>query len=699
MNPPEPQRSLLPPAARRILLLVLLTGLFVLALGIRRYVVTTQYVTIREADVPFALESALQYRRVKMIHDSGHLPRIDEQIEAPKGVHPAEMYTVFVDHLQATLLRFAPDRVHPHVALRWIEAAVFSLGIPLLGLWGMLATGRWSAGIVGALFYAVAISSVQRSTGAELSTENTAFPFLIAHFLLNLKALADPARARWRWGSAAALACAVSSWDLIQFYLLVWAGWGLYRVLRHQWTWDDPAARTWRAEWIGLIAVALLVPYHRAHGFLFSPAAMAGLVVCGLLHVRRRGLVGWAARPALWIGGAVVLAVGVAASGYYTGAYGHFLSLVWAKIVHLNVKPLDPSRLTFEQRVMWTPALHSPTILLTIELLLVLLCATIPAVIALARWRSDRNPAYRQPVLIGFIASLAAFVFFVRFHVYVALFAAMAAALWWGRTRSGPGRAWWPLGLLSLALFLETVHTLRGPWQTLLVPAPQLKEALDGRPPAALWLAREGVYYQEQKELTAWLAKNASPAPVLAGFGVSGAIAAYGKCGIVLHPKFETPTVREKVRRYAQELFTGTIKSFRDWADTEGAVYYVHSLGAFATNEPTLQLRYMADAMKPPANAPVRDFEAGKDDGLYFRTVFSNRKYHVLRLLTRAEEIAAGVATRRARQALERGDLDTAEAEATVALQNNPAEPEAQKILRHVLVLRQQGFSAGDAKR
>jgi hypothetical protein len=43
----------------------------------------------------------------------------------------------------------------------------------------------------------------------------------------------------------------------------------------------------------------------------------------------------------------------------YLPAYGHFGSLLWAKLRFLNVRPEDPAKLTFEQRILWAPALNS----------------------------------------------------------------------------------------------------------------------------------------------------------------------------------------------------------------------------------------------------------------------------------------------------------------------------------------------------
>lgn len=670
-----------PRVVQVVLVALLLASLWGLGAGVRRFVLLSSYGGIPVRDVPFTLESALQYRRVKMILDRHDLPKRDDMVQQPEGIEPAKTYTVFVDRLQASLCRVLPDRLDTTEKLRWIEMGWFCLSIPLLALWGRRATGRWSAGAVAGFLYAVSIAAVQRSTGAELSTENTAFPFLAAHFLFRAAGRRPDQRNSFQGpASAAGLALAVLSWDLMQFYLFLWAGLGCFKVLRRQWLPSDPGARVWMWEWAALVAVALGNEYHRFHGLLLSPpmlAASAGMAVLLLRGWRTAG--GGLSARTVWIVALCALAV-FAVAGRYAGSYGHFLDLLWAKLRFLNVKPADPSVLTFSQRLMWTPALHSPTILLTVQILAVLLALNLPA--ALAVGRNSRNNLDVQQPLIGFVCSALAYVFFFRFHVFVAFFGAMLAALWWARAAGGEGR--WPVAArvwIALGLFLELAHTLRGPWHS----------GSRGHP--GQWGQREGIYYEEQIELTNWLAKHAAPDTVLAGFGISGPVAAYGKCGIVLHPKFETQALRDKVRTYAEQLFSGTLSSFRDWADRQGAMYFVYGMGSFATNEPTLQLRYMVNAMNPPPTAPARFFEAGKEDRKYWRQVFSNRKYRVYRMLTKGEEVAAGVALRRAGDAFERGDLEGAEAQATAALKADPNCTEADRILQHVVSLRGKGFS------
>jgi hypothetical protein len=211
---------------------------------------------------------------------------------------------------------------------------------------------------------------------------------------------------------------------------------------------------------------------------------------------------------------------------------------------------------------------------------------------------------------------------------------------------------------------------------------------------------RTNVYYKELAELAAWLYEHAAPDPVLANFGVSGTIAAYGKCPIVLHPKFESGAIRDRVREYGELLFNGTERGFRDWADARGAKYYVYSLGEFATEHPELQMRYFVDALNPPETAPARLFESSPAKLTYFTRLWGNRKYAVYEIVSRATEREAGGHAAAARAALERGDLEEAQKEAEASLKIDPRQEQAMDVIRHVISLEQKGFQhrAGETK-
>ncbi len=662
-----------PRAARALRIAMGLLSLWGVGLGVRRVVLDAQYAKLGP-DFPFTLESALHYRRVKMLYDTGEMPERDIMVGAPEGVVVRRTYEFGSERVQAALAHLLPDSLSVGDRLRWIEAGWFCLGIPLLTLWLWWWLGSWPAGALAGALYAVSISAIVRSTGHELSKENFALPLLLAHLALGARAWRATGGARHAWsiGSAFFLAASLWNWDLIQYYTGLWALVGVGRSLRGGWTRDPAVVVPWGWTALALLGVGLASPYYRAHGFLLSPTMLL-IYAVGLREAAARWLPESArARCRPWQVAGLGLGLGLVTAycTRYGAAYQHFGGLLWAKIRHLNVKPADPALLTFEQRIMWVPALHSATWELTFRLFPASLWVALGAVWAVIRRPRLSSIPSCLPLLFYFLVSLVAYVFFVRFQVFLILFACALTGWWYARVRTRGG--WAPLALLvviGLAWMAELARTVREPDR---------------------W-GRGNVYYPEMVELTRWLRTHAAPDTVLASFGLSGAIATYGKCAVVLHPKFEDPLIRDRVRSYGEHLFTGTEQSLRDWADDLGADFLVYGKGEFSERAPELQMRYFVNALEPATNAPAWRFEFRPTETRWFRYRWSNHKYAVYKILTRADEALATRKGRQAWQAFAAGRREEAEAAAVEALGLNPDEPVAQETLRQLGVQRRTG--------
>ena len=250
MTAPPPVR---PPAgrvARRIRAAALTLALGVLCLlgiGLRRHVVEQQ-MPDRGRPLPFTLESALQFRSIRAIYTGQGLPAVDREVQIPEGVRTLAHDTVGAEYLVAALCHLFPAEITLTDRVRWISVAWFCLGVPLMAVWIRRRTGSWEGGLFAGFFYAVSVAAVIRSTGHEISHENFALPLLLAHLAL---AAGPPARGRRGLarlaGSALCLAAALATWDLIQFYVLLWSAAAAWRWFRSPWTATAPEAA---AMWI-----------------------------------------------------------------------------------------------------------------------------------------------------------------------------------------------------------------------------------------------------------------------------------------------------------------------------------------------------------------------------------------------------------------------------------------------------------------
>lgn len=675
-------------------MLLALVALFAAGLGVRRYILDIQR-AVAGVPLPFTLEGAIHFHRIQQALSPEGLPAIDRNIEYPRGIRVRASDTVTDTYLVAALTHLFPSSVPLDERVRWISGIWFCLGIPLLALWLRAATRSWWAGLTAAAFYAVTLASVIRSTGQEISHENFALPLLIG----SLAAAAWARRADARGAflgrallAAALLALAQMTWDLVQFFLFIWALALGGRVMLGR---EPLPPREAELAWWQVLALVLagaLNPYLRTHGYLYSLPLLLlfGVLLADLARQRFQGLEtelagfskAWKTRLIVWLVALTPVVIGVLLARNYGSSYSHFGELLVAKLkflrwVHwyelVSVKPDDPTLLTFDQRMLWVPALHSATWSLTNHLFPAIFATSLIALACVARRKNeDRNSNLMLP-LVGAIVSFVAYWFFVRLHVFTALFFAALLGAWvaWAARRSILVRA--VVGvLLLLTLVAEVGNTLRRPEEQ----------------------GRLGVHYRELNELCAWLRAHVAPAPVLANFGVSAAVLTYGECPILLHPKFEAPQIRARVRRCAEVLFKETEDKFRDWAELEGALYYVHERGEYGPEHVEQQMRYMVDAIQPRTDTAAWLLDREPQQLRCFAQVWSNPKYRVYRILRSDDAQIAAEQAELAAQALQHGRLDRAECHAIEALARAPDNRPAQAVLRHVLSLKQQGFGA-----
>ena len=668
------------------------------AVGVRRHVYVAQRALTPDGSVPFTLESALAYRRIQLAYRDGCLPDRDLAIGWPEGIPTRETDSSGAELALAAAARAWPGTMPLAEKIRWLEVAWFcALSVAGMMCWVRWAGGGRVGGAVAAAFWAVAISAVARSTGQELSHENDALPLVIwsLAFLARLRRGGRGA-ALSGWLAALAMAGALCLWDLVQYA----AGLAGFAFLA-----PALAGRLDRRRWLHgalpmalcLLAAGLANPYLRAHGFWGSPAMglwlAAAAAGCPALQGRR-----WWARAAA---GAAALGAAIAASSLFAASYSHFGALLAAKLRFLNRRPANPSLMTFEQRILWTPALNSTAWMSVWEwfpALLALSAAALPLGwlaarrkggastpcephgAGTARSESSPNPSPFAFLAFAWAVSLAAFILFFRFHVWLALFACAAvgcaAGAVWMRTRRA--------GRIALAAVLLAAWGVE-------LSQPCIKPLRWGRP---------YTYPAEAAALMDHLRRYVAPEPVVANFGASGSIAVYGGCPVVLHPKFESPGIRRDVEAYGTALFRGTEEDFRDWMVSKGATVYVHSMGEFSDVQPGLQMRYMVDALDPATNAAARLFEQHPEELQHFVPQFANIKYRVFRLKDApAVTAAAGHLSARAAGALAEGRLDAASLWAAHALRLVPGLPEAEATLRHATALSDAGLRSGDDDR
>lgn len=656
------------PFARMAGVAFVLLTLYAGAAGLRRYVFVQQ-TPLSGPPLPFTMESAVQYRYIRLLFTGEAIPKFDRQLEYPRGIKTFENDTVGSEYVYAALARLFPETVVLSDRVRWIEVLVFSTGIPLLALWIRRRTGSWGAGCASAALYAVSLGAVIRSTGHEISHENFALPIWIAHLAMAASlAETSASPARWQllrpWISGLLLALALVCWDMIQLPVAAWLILRGIEFFKQPRGWSDPWWKKHGPTLLCLMVAGALNPYLRAHGFLFSPVMALGWGLIVGACVLPRGTV--ISRTLL---AATVLAIAII-GGRYFACYGHFFDLLFAKIRHLNVKPADPALLNFNQRIMWAPALHSADWFLAHTWFTYLMWAAAGSALFLGFQAFRGRTAARRalPLLLATIGSWIGFWFFVRFSVFTSLLSAALVGTACAMAFEQPRR--WvravAMTLLAATVILDLGHVLRG---------------------VRYWGPQQ-MYYPQMHELGKYLREHISPAPVLANFQTSGFIAGYSDCPVLLHPKFESPDIRKRVEEYGTLLFSGTERQLRDWADEAGARYVVYSMGEFSGKSVEYQMRYMVNTLRPPPQAPAHLFERAPERLRLFERVFSNPKYRVFRIVTHADEIEAARLADEARRELLAGHAPLAESLAAQALKHDARHGEARRLLAEAALRR-----------
>lgn len=652
----------------RLGLLFLGLCLWLGAVGVRRAVLTQQTRTMGEEEAPFLLEAALQYRMTRIVYEEGQLPRHEPRVQYPEGVNPWTTYSIGAEFLYAPLARLFPRDWTLTRRLRWVSTLIFALAVPIAALWAGLMWRSVSVGVFTGGMLMVSPAFVVRSSGLALSRENLAFPFLML-FLLCSQLVPDTAsRRRLFWLCVAGISAGLSQmfWDFSQYLFGLWALW--------QWvTWGRGRVATGAerslqlATGTGLAMAAILHPYLRHQGFLFSPVLMLvwGRWLAELPRLTRfprwQRLLGCLAVAALWS----------AIGRMFIVNYGHFGELFVAKIRHLNVKPMDPSVLTYNQRIMWTPALNSSTRELTqayFPFILHLSAFAVVLFLILRAWKQE--PASRQCFYLGITFFL--YVLFFRMHVFLIVFAAAftAGIFMTGLRRLLPGK-WAAALMLTLTLLLTGAESYR-----LLIYEPPVPVNPDPeraaqmrmleqlgmitREPVNRW-GHPGQSYRDVLSLVAQLQALEQPnAPVLAGFGISGPILTHTDMPILLHPKFESPGIRERVREFYEHLFLRSELAFRNWAVANGAQFYVHGLGSLAGGDFRDAPRYMVDALEPPDYAAVHVLERQPLQARWFQPVGGNDRFRIFRIIRPEDEEFSAVFMEMAFEAAARGDVESA---------------------------------------
>jgi hypothetical protein len=680
----------------RVLGISLLLGVYAVGVFLRWEIVSD--LRRHYEDLPYTLESTLLFHYADMVAKGQPIPAVDKRAQYPEGLEVARKFSVGKGLAAAAIYTAAGRPGSFREFVRHFDAAWFCFGIFAVFLAVRELGGGYSGGLMAAAFYAISLASVSRSTGLEFSRENFSLPLIFLHWWLMVREWKRPTLS---WGSIAAgvvVAVAAATWDVTQLYVLmlgIFAGLGLlfgkngYRLIRG-----------FLPGLAFLVVAGATVPYLRDHSFLLSWGMLlwyslaAAYAAHSVLAKRSSAL-----PKVVFLVVQVSLAALVITQTSYPGTYSHFTRLLAAKVKHFNVKPLNPAELTYEARILWTPALHSATSkfhgkypISDFEVLFVLSAA--PLVLLMRSLFRRTSSQGEKSLLFSAAVFFVLYVLFVRMQVFLVFFLSCLVGLGFrygpslfrhGSAKTAAAVGWALIGCLGL-------------WAEALTYFPVERI---GR------IAYTGNPYAANKELVNWLRNNTEKdAVVLAGFTLEPTLFTDADRAIVLHPKFESKGMRLKVKEYLETLFSENEKDFHDFCLKNGVNYYVLHPGVFSgpgNRDWIYSNRYMVDrAERDPEYASLM-MKISPERLQYFRNVTDISQkgdlfgffYRVFKVVSKEEIEEAEQHTRNGRMYLdnynakpEKATLQRAMDELLRAVELFPGDAEAHSMLSTIYIVK-----------
>lgn len=606
----------------------------------RGYICNREIATVKKeigADfAPFEVESAIMYSYINNVADGKGIPEYDPRLKLTHGFRVAEQMSLGLEYFLGWGLRLRRAIIKPKTPpnsdyerdpdeTMWIitQLRLWACLVPgLVYLWLIFINCPWHIAMLGGALCSIAPASVARHTGQLILKETFALPFLAA-------ALAFFPLAFKRKDTLSIILvmtfafCATVFWDASQFVLGVWA---FFEILRWIIYGSNERRRdVFVAVYAALIIAALISPYNRTHYAILSPAlliiwpSLTGLHFIKTASLKKRLLF-----SCIIFGTLTLVHTAIVYDSNFAKNYSHFSSLAKAKLIHFNQKPNDPSKLSFEQRFLWTPGLHSSNLAITMNLF----PYAFWTFLLLAFWgtwlkkvRGDIVEKLRFSLVpIGTTLAFFIFhVFFVRFHVFSALALNVAFAFLVYSWYQAAEKRWIKISIFILALSvitLEAMYTLK------------------------LHRNYENSYFKETADMIKWFRQSGTDNKTfLADMEISPLLKAYCGAKILMHPKFELIEIRKNMEEYVNLMFHGSERDFADYCVRHDVDFVVFSRGKVAPMH-KFSYRYMANAKKIKTKSIAYLMEGYPHSMRYFYEIIPpkefknlNRRYRIFKVI------------------------------------------------------------------
>lgn len=327
---------------------------------------------------PFTIESAMMFTYAQDIATGKGVPARDELLNGMEDIPPYGQMSMTLEWFLGWGWRiknfFAPDpppsenelrfQDHPRMA-QWMSGQLrfwASITSGLLFLWLVVMGCPRKFAVIAGLLHAVSPAAIARSTGQDIVHGEFCIPLIMAAFVLAYSIYRKPQI--WKYILLfCTTALAFATWDLCQMLFGAWAAYEVLRlILKYRFT------KTRLYVWLTITAAVLFnaafVPFYHVYSLWRAQilwTVLPTLFIGGIYlmkHDKRtklRFLI-----PVLFLGLHLFWSVCINTPEYASN-YSHFSEAMNAKLAFWNEKPLDPEKISYDARMLWTPAMTSVT--------------------------------------------------------------------------------------------------------------------------------------------------------------------------------------------------------------------------------------------------------------------------------------------------------------------------------------------------
>lgn len=680
--------------------------------------------------MPYTIECAMMYSYTQDIAAGRSIPEKDPTVRGLEHIPPYGQMIMGLEHFLGYGYRlknfFLPANKPSPEALAYQDDPGLAAFLPIqLRLWISLTSGfifllllalgckrSWAVG--GGFLHAVAIAAIARSTGQDIIRGNFAMPFISAFILLYYSIIRKEARWKYILLMLSAFG-ALSFWD---FSLGLFTAFAIFELARFALTGSlkKEEKKIWLLTFMALTLSAVIIPFNRTYSVPMSPlicVLMPSLLLThyfaffpgkgGKLFLKRACCI------LLIAGGFFLFWRGVIHTDYYASHYSHFSELTKAKLKFNNVKPRNPAKLSYDARIMWTPAMHSADrkIIATLFPAPILLTGTkglhktvagflnFPFSLTLFYLALFIFPLFsflfltfrrKLPQRLFFYAFTViftvAFIYIVRYHEFLIFFLAITLPMLLQDLamlcrRYGKGKIWFfrrvlpkvPGTLFILLLFWEMTISLAG----------ERVYSAD-------------VHLRQTATLIKWLREEkVNGKCIITDFTVGPMLKCYANMHIAMQPQFGLEVIRKPTEEYLKALYHGSERDLAEFCRKYKADYFLHNAGYLGKMHPYSE-RYIANAPRIKGSSPVNMMKYTPERLRYFHKITPPRKYAslssvytIFKFISPEDRVKALRLSFQAEMLHARGRKKEAKLHAVSAYTLDPKSPRSRYICRKVL--------------